>query len=345
MKVLVTGGAGYIGCVVTRELLQRGYSVRVLDKLYFGREPLKNLEGKIELVQGDIRNLNPSALEGIDAVIHLAALSNDPTAEYNPTANNEINTLGTKKLAEACIERKIWRFTFGSSASIYDRGLEGPDEIQDENAKVEPKAAYSVSKFEAEKELLKLAEKHENFIPVIFRKGTVYGYSPRMRYDLVVNTFVKNAMCANRLSVFCSGKGWRPLADVTDAAKAHILGIAAPAEKVRAQIFNVSYENYQILDLAHRTRYALGEMGINTNVDVDYSPDKIDRSYRISNKKIEEVLGFRHRVSVEQSVQDMVKKIKENHQDDFGNPVYYNIRWMELLKNMEDRIKAMGSVF
>lgn len=352
MKVLVTGGCGYIGSVVVFELLQKGYPVRISDKLYFGKEHLEKsgYGSRIEFVQGDIRTFDEKILNDISSVIHLAGFSNDPTAEFNPIANMEMNREGTRILAEACIKKGINRFIYASSASIYDRGLRGNEELLDENSKVEPIAAYSESKYLGEKVLLELVEKNKEFCPVILRQGTVYGQSPRMRYDLVVNTMVKSAFVKGRINVLCRGMQWRPLVDVRDVAMAHISCLEAKTEDVKQEVFNVAYGNFQILDLAHRVKEAL--KGIQSaEVDVDYSEGRLDRSYRVSNQKLEERLGFRYRVSVEESARNMGQKIKEyldkgNEISKLESPIYYNIKWMEHLVEMENKIKEMGgSVF
>jgi nucleoside-diphosphate-sugar epimerase len=342
-KILVTGGGGYIGVVLAEELLNKGYAVKILDTFYWGFRPIKHLKDKIEIIQADIRDVEKEVLKDVSAVIHQAGLSNDPMAEFNPKANFEINTEATKKFAKLCKENGIKRFTFASSASIYDRGLLAEDFLQDEETKVIPKAAYSVSKYKAERELLKLAD--SSFCPVIFRQGTVYGFSPRMRYDLVVNTMLKNALLFNKLDVFCGGEQWRPLVDVGDVAQAHIIAIEAPKDKVCGQIFNLIYKNYRILELAHWIRKALRETkGLNPEIEVDYSARK-DRSYRISGEKIKKVLGWEPKVSVEESVKDMIKKIEEYGYTDFMHPRYYNIEWMELLNEIGQLQKRVKRIF
>lgn len=342
-KVLVTGGGGYIGIILAEELLDKGYAVRLLDTFYWGMEPIKHIRDKVEVVQADIRDVGKEVLKGVSAVIHQAGLSNDPMAEFNPEANFEINTQATKRFAQLCKEVGIKRFTFASSGSIYDKGLLAEDVLQDENSKVEPKAAYSLSKYKAEKELLKLADK--NFCPVIFRQGTVYGFSPRMRYDLVVNTMLKTALMTNKIIVFCGGEQWRPLIDVRDVAQAHIFGIEAEEGKVSGQIFNLIYKNYRILELAHWVRKALREIkGLNPEIEVDYSPRK-DRSYRISGEKIKKVLGWEPKISVEESLKDMIKKIEEYGYTDYMNPRYYNIEWMKLLNEVAELQKRVKRIF
>ncbi len=339
--ILVTGGAGYIGCVLVAELLAKGEAVRVLDKLYFGEEGLKSVRDKIELVQGDVRHLDPKWLDGIDSVIHLAGLSNDPTAEFNPKANHEMNTVATGILAKACKERGIKRFTFASTCSIYDRGLFAEDVLYDENSEVAPRAAYAVSNYEAEKILLDMCD--DKFCPVILRQGTVYGFSPRMRYDLVVNTFLKDALTKRVLTVYCGGEMWRPLVDVSDVAKAHICCVESPEEKVKGQIFNLSFKNYRILELAHWVREALKDR-MKLDIQVDYSHFKT-RSYRVSAQKIETILGFKPAVPVKESVENMVEKVLAYGFVDYMNPRYYNIEWMTLLAQMEQTLAKIGSVF
>jgi nucleoside-diphosphate-sugar epimerase len=339
--ILVTGGAGYLGCVLVRELLNKGEAVRVFDKLFFGDEGLDEVRDKIELIQGDLRYFDEAILDGIDSVIHLAGLSNDPTAEYNPKANHEMNTVATESLATTCKRRGVKRFVFASTCSIYDKGLYAEDFLLDETSEVAPRAAYAVSNYEAERILLAMAD--ETFCPVILRKGTLYGFSPRMRYDLVVNTFVKDALMNGALKVFCGGEMWRPLVDVTDAAKAYICCVEAPEHKVRGQVFNLVYKNYRILELAHWVREAFKPIRT-LEIEVDYSHYRA-RSYRVSGQKIETVLGFKPTVAIKESVERMVQTIQRSGHMDFLNPKYYNIQWLTLLCEMEATLKRIGSVF
>ena len=339
--ILVTGGAGYIGCVLVRELLNKGETVRVFDKLFFGEEGLADFRDRIEVVHGDVRAIDEESFAGVDAVIHLAGLSNDPTAEYNPRANYEMNMIATERLARMSKKLGVKRFTFASTCSIYDKGLFSEDLLLDETAEVAPRAAYAVSNYDAEKILLQMAD--NDFCPVILRQGTVYGYSPRMRYDLVVNTFVKDAFSKGFLTVFGGGEMWRPLVDVLDVAKAHICAIEAAEDKVNGEIFNLSHKNYRILELAHWVKDALSDTK-EVAINVDYSPLK-GRSYRVSTAKIDAQLGFRAGISVRESVTDMVKQIHAHSQTDFLNPVYYNTQWMTMLDRMEKTIRQVGSVF
>jgi nucleoside-diphosphate-sugar epimerase len=255
-----------------------------------------------------------------------------------------MNTAATEKLAQLCVEMGVRRYVFASSASIYDvgEGNEAKDMLLDETAVVDPKAAYSRSKYEAERILLNLCS--ADFCPVILRKGTIYGFSPRMRYDLVVNTFVSGVLSKGHLTIFYGGEMWRPMVDIRDVAKAYLAAIQAPEDKVRGQIFNVVNRNYRISELAFRIREGLHQVGVPAEIRADYRYKGV-RNYRISGKKMEQTLDFRPTVSIEESVVDMVEKIRKYGYTDFDNPRYYNIRWMKLLEEIDKVIKVTGSVF
>lgn len=343
-KVLLVGGAGYVGSVLAEELLERGYAVRVLDRLYYGEEGLAGIRDRVELVVHDMRVVGPEVLEGVNAVINVGGLSNDPTAEYNPRANQEMNVDATRTLAELCKKTGVRRYVFASSCSIYDRGVgdHEKDVLQDETSEVSPQAAYSRSKYDAERALLNLAD--ADFCPVILRKGTIFGFSRRMRYDLVVNTFVKDALYRGVLTMHYGGEMWRPLVDVRDAARAYIACLEAPEAKVHSQIFNVTLHNIRISELALRVQRALRELDIKTDLRPDYGYKGV-RSYRVSAQKIERELGMRPRVTIEESVANLVEKVQHFGFTDYDNPRYYNIRWMRLLEEAAKVIQVTGSVF
>lgn len=337
-KILVTGGCGYIGSVLVPMLVNRGYQVRVFDKLYFGEEPLKMVWDKIELIPGDVRNFDAAILNGIDGVIHLGSLSNDPTAAFDPDATRTINFEGSIRLAKACKERGIEKFTFASTCAVYGFFMDG---VADEAFPTNTQSDYAQSKLDTDIKLQEMAD--GKFCPVILRQATVFGLSPRMRWDLVINAFAMHAFKTGRLDVWFGGEAWRPLVHVRDTAEAHIRCLEAEPDKVRGQIFNLVYKNYRILELAHRVRKALAEMGIKVEVDVNY--DQVDnRSYRTKGEKITKVLGFSPSVSVEDSVKEIVGVLREGRNRDFDNPIYYNMRWMKLLVEIEDRLKKTGKV-
>jgi nucleoside-diphosphate-sugar epimerase len=336
--VLVTGGAGYIGSVLTERLVERGYNVRVVDRLYWGEEPLARVNERIELVPADVRDLPASALDGVDGVIHLAGLSNDPTAEYDPHANWQMNALATEALGRACIERGVERLVFASSCSLYD-GL--PPGMHDETAEIRPRGAYAESKRYAEERLLDLAD--EGLCPVLLRNGTVYGHSPRMRFDLVVNTFVKDALVHERLELHGGGWMWRPLVDVRDCSDAMIAALEAPAQLVEGEIFNVLHSNYQIRELAMLVAGSVQLLGRPVVLEEVPLPE-LTRDYECANVKLAQVLGFIPSRSVVEAVADLLSRIDVGDRTMLSDPRHYNIRWLELLNEVQPRILDFGSV-
>ena len=342
-KVVVVGGGGYVGCVLVEELLAMGFSVRVVDRMFFGREPAAGFLDRVELAETDMRDFDESCVEDAGAVINLGGLSNDPTAEFNPRANHELNTEASIRVAEVAKKAGVPRLIFASSCSIYDRGVgdDARDVLLDEESPVEPKAAYATSKLAAEKAILPLAS--DKFTPIVFRKGTVFGFSPRMRYDLVVNTFVKDALSKGAITVHYGGAMWRPLIDVRDVARGYVIGLQAPAAAVSGQIFNLVGGNFRISELALRTQVALTELGVETKVDVDFGYRAV-RSYRVSGEKALRVLNFSPRVTVEESVGLMVAEIRARGYTDFSHPRYYNIEWMKLLEHTVEIVGKYGYV-
>ena len=340
MRVLVTGGAGYIGVELVRLLLARGDDAVVVDRLYFGADPLAEFGDRVRIIQADVRDFERAWLDGVDGVSHLAGLSNDPTAEYNPEANWQMNALATERLAQECAAAGVPRLVFGSSASLYD-GI-GPG-MFDEETNVEPRGAYSRSKHYGEGALLAAAG--AEFSPVILRQGTVYGYSPRMRFDLVVNTFVKDALLYRTLFLHGGGWQWRPLVDVRDVAAAHVAALIAPRERVHAQIFNVMQENYQVRQLAMLVAGSLALTGRPVEL-VDAPLPPIVRDYRCSNLKLTQALGSPHPgITVLESIDDMLKRLPIERYAEFAHPRHYNIAWMTLLEGTHASQRPFGSIY
>jgi len=307
--------------------------------LYFGAEPLAEFGDRIRLIQGDVRAFDPAWLDGVQAVSHLAGLSNDPTAEYNPEANWQMNAVATERLAAVCIAARTERFVFGSSASLYD-GL-GPG-MFDETTSVSPRGAYSLSKKYGEDALL--ASAGARFSPVILRQGTVYGYSPRMRFDLVVNTFVKDAMLYRKLFLHGGGWQWRPLVDVRDVARAHALALVASREQVSGQIFNVMQENYQVRQLAMLVAGSLALVGKRVDL-VDAPLPPLVRDYRCSNLKLTQALEFTPQITVLESIDDMLRRLPIERYAEFAHPRHYNIAWMTLLESAHGSQRAFDSIY
>jgi nucleoside-diphosphate-sugar epimerase len=329
LRVLVTGGAGYIGSVLTRKLLDRGHQVRVLDRLYWGLAPISDVLPQIEVVHADVRDVKDEWFRGVDGIVHLAGLSNDPTANFDPQANWEMNAEATNALAQAARRNGVERFVFGSSCSLYDGLPDGA--TYDEEAPIAPRGPYAESKRYGEQKLQEMAG--DDFCPVVLRQGTVFGWSPRMRLDLVVNTFVKDALANGKLLLHGGGWMWRPLVDVTDAAAAQIASLEAPAADVRGEIINVVQANYQVRELAMLVAGSVGLVQGHVQLETAPEPPLI-RNYRCSNQKLVQLLGFTPRRTVLESVDHMVGEFTKIAKPDFAHPRYYNIDWMLLLNEV-----------
>lgn len=336
--ILVAGGAGYIGCVLVPRLLERGYKVKILDRLYFGEEALADFRDRVEMVVADVRDIPDSAFDGVDGVINLSGLSNDPTAEFDPEANWQMNAIATETLGQKCVERGIERYVFASSCSLYD-GM--PPGMHDETADIKSRAAYATSKRYGEEALLKLAD--QGLTPVLLRNGTVYGYSPRMRFDLVVNTFVKDALLNGKLMLHGGGWMWRPLVDVRDVADSQIAAYEAPADKVRGEIFNVLHSNYQIRELAMLVAGTVQLTGRKVSLEEVPAP-KLTRDYECSNAKLSTTLGFIPRHSVLEAATDLVERFENADKSRLTDPRHYNIRWLELMNELKPKLERFESV-
>ncbi|MBI1935162.1 aminotransferase class I/II-fold pyridoxal phosphate-dependent enzyme [Candidatus Woesearchaeota archaeon] len=329
-KVLVTGGAGYIGCVLAKKLLDKGYEVRIFDSLFFGEEPVKDMlqNPKFELVRGDLRNLEKfqGLLDGVDSVMHLASLSNDPSCEIDPQDTMDINYESSLKLAETCKKSRIRRFIFSSSCSVYGAR---DDLILDEQSEKAPVSLYAKSKIDFENKLLEMTDK--DFSPTILRNGTVFGLSPRMRFDLVVNLMTKYAIAKNKIFIVGGGLNWRPLIHVEDVADAFILCLESPLGLVEGEIFNVGANelNFQVKDVAAIVKKTI------PSVEVEYAPsDKDSRSYRVCFDKIINVLGFRAKKTVEDGVAEIAAAIRNGSLNDLESTRYVNLKKLMELRSI-----------
>ena len=328
MNVLVVGGAGYVGSVLVRELLAKGHAVGVYDSLLFGKEGLTAVQSHIQLKIGDIRQITSSELEGFDAVINLGGISSDPTAEFKPNLTYEMNVVGAVRIARMCKEVGIRRYLFASSCSVYDAQSvdDQSDVLLDESSDIYPTSAYATSKLEAERQVSELAD--ESFQPVFLRKGTIYGFSTRMRYDLVINTLLKDVLACGYMTIHSGGEMWRPVLEIRDAAKAYIVCLEAEDSAVQSQVFNVVFENYRVCEMALRIRETFRELGTFSDIRAEYTQKKV-RSYRVSGHQMEERLGFRPQISIEDSVTRMIAKIAAHGMKDYGHSRHYNTRWLE----------------
>lgn len=247
MRVLVTGHNGYIGSVMVRVLQEAGHTVVGLDTYYYADCTLGEPDTYIEAIRKDIRDVEPDDLAGFDAVVHLAALSNDPLGELEPEWTYDINYRASVKLAKMAKEAGLQRFLFSSSCSMYGAA---EDDVLTEEAPLRPLTHYSVSKVRTEEGLAKLAD--QDFSPVFLRNGTAYGISPRLRFDLVLNNLVGWAYTTGQVLIMSDGTPWRPIVHVEDISQAFAAVLAAPREVIHCQAFNVGVngENYQVRQMA-----------------------------------------------------------------------------------------------
>jgi nucleoside-diphosphate-sugar epimerase len=283
MKVLLTGHHGYIGSVTASVLRAAGHDVVGLDTLFYEGCDLRPEANGVPLLRLDVRDVEARHLAGFDAVVHLAALSNDPLGELSPTLTSAINFEATVGLARAAKDAGVGRFVFASSCSMYGAGS---DDAVTEEAPLKPLSAYAESKVRSEEALAGLAD--SSFSPVFMRNATAYGVSPRMRVDLVLNNLVAWAFTTGAVKIMSDGTPWRPLVHIEDIARATAAILAAPREVVHAQAFNVGAdsENYQVRDLAEIVRETVGDCAIEYAGSGDPDP----RSYRVAFSKLRRAL-------------------------------------------------------
>jgi nucleoside-diphosphate-sugar epimerase len=282
MKVLLTGHNGYIGSVMSAKLQEAGHDVVGLDTNFFANCNL-GVPPQILEIKKDIRDVTMSDLEGFDAIIHLAALSNDPMGEINSSLTYDINLYATLKMAEKAKAAGVDRFIYASSCSVYGAG--DGDEVLNEDSPLAPITHYAMSKAFAEEGLARLADK--SFSPVFMRNATIHGYSPRMRTDLVLNTMVAHAYATGAITVMGDGMLWRPIVHVEDVCNAFILALEAPREVVHNRAFNVGSMNYRVNEIAEAVS---GVSGCKIN---HANGGKDARSYRVGFEKAAAELGFR----------------------------------------------------
>ena len=303
MKVLVTGGAGYIGSVLVRQLLNKGYNVRALDSLKFGGDALYDvmLHPNFEFQKGDVRNAEDvaKAIEGIDGIAHLAAIVGDPACKKFSEEANETNWDGSVALFEAAEKAGIKRFVFASTCSNYGK-MPDPNSFVVETSELNPVSLYAELKVKFEKYLLE-ERKDAKICSTALRFSTVYGFSPRIRFDLTVNEFTRNAAVHGEQEIW-GPQFWRPYCHVDDLARAVILVLESPEEKVKANVFNVgsTEENYNKGMIIEEVCKVVPNVKVNF---VDSSEDP--RDYRVNFDKIKNELGF----TITKTVPDGVKEI------------------------------------
>lgn len=285
MNVLVTGDRGYIGGVLVKMLLERGYKVTGLDIDYYGENQLYRLDYSYPMVTKDIRDIALEDVQGFDAIIHLAGLSNDPLGALDPRLTEEINYEATIKLAVLAKEAKVKRFIYSSSQSMYGVST-NEEELDEENSEKNPVTVYAKTKWQAELKLRELG--NDEFIVVAFRPSTVFGASPRLRCDIVYNNLVGCAYTTGKIEIKSDGTPWRPVVHIKDVSSAFIAGLVAPQELVTNQSFNVGIPNgnFTVRDLGEAAQQVV--KGSELIFTGEHGSDS--RTYRVSFKKILSVL-------------------------------------------------------
>ena len=326
-RVLVTGGAGFIGAVLLPKLLQQGYQVTVLDLCLFGESVLETVRDREELilVKGDLRNADTvrKALDGCDAVIHLACISNDPSFELDPQLGRSINYDAFGPLVEMAKSAGVRRFIYASSSSVY--GVKEEENVTEDLA-LEPLTDYS--KYKALCEDILRRHQGPDFTTVTIRPATVCGYSPRMRLDLSVNILTNHAVNTGRIRLF-GGDQRRPNIHIEDMADLYVDLLARRPEEIAGRIWNAGYSNYRMREIAECVRKTVPR----DDIEIATEPTDDMRSYHISSQKIQEDIGFRPRRGIDDAVRDLVDAFAAgripNPMDDIR---YYNIRTMQALK-------------
>jgi len=330
--ILVTGGAGYIGSTLVRLLLERGYYVRVIDRFFFGPESLKDVWDKIEPIKADIRDVRQEVFKGAYAVFDLAALSNDPAGELDPQKTLDINYLGRVRVAHLAKRAGVKRYVLASSCSVY--GFQ--DDWLDENSPVNPLTTYAEANILAERGVLPLAD--EDFIVTALRQATVFGYSYRMRFDLVVNDMTGSLFSKGKVVMISDGEPWRPFVHVKDTARAFIEVMEADADKVNGEVFNVGDNslNIQIKDIAKTVGKVLGREG---DIEIGGVPD--NRSYKVKFDKINKVLGYKTQYSLEDGIQEIWDALQKGVIS-YDDPKTRTVHWYRHLLEAKKIVEEYG---
>ncbi len=318
--VLVTGGAGYVGSALVPALLARGYRVTVLDLYLYGTEVFAEHRGPaLREIVGDIRDPEVVgwALEGVDAVIHLACISNDPSYDLDPALGRSINYDAFRPLVRAAKAAGVQRFVYASSSSVY--GVKAERDVH-EDLPLEPLTDYS--KYKALCEEILAEERVPGFTTVTVRPSTVCGWSPRLRLDLVVNILAAHAWHNRKIQVF-GGDQMRPNLHIADMVGVYLDLLDQPAEAIDGDVFNAGYENRTVNELASLVRDTVGGP-----IDIEVVPTDDNRSYHVSSAKMRRVLGFVPRFTIEDAVRDLCQAFAAGKVGAMNDPQYHNIQRM-----------------
>ncbi|HWY54528.1 MAG TPA: SDR family oxidoreductase [Terriglobales bacterium] len=328
MKILIAGGAGYVGSVLVPKLLDRGYEVDVLDLFWFGN----HLPSETGIIHKDIFDITVPDLEQYQQVVFLAGLSNDPMAEYSPSENFIFNAAAPAYLAYVAKKAKVKRYVYASSCSVYGYTV---NELFDETRPVSSFYPYGISKLQGEQAAMNLMD--DEFSVISLRKGTISGYSPRMRLDLIINTMFKNGV-RNREITVNNPSIWRPIMSIEDATNAYVRAIEA-SQKISG-IFNIASGNYTVGEVGDLVKMAIEEeLGIRVHLAINHKTDF--RNYKVSIEKAENVLSFHPNHNVKAIVKNLIEHMDEFK--DWDNPQYYNIETLKLL-SANNGLRALAEV-
>lgn len=322
-NIFITGGAGYVGAILTPKLLNKGYNVTVLDLMIYGEDVLPN-HPNLKKVKGDIRDqeLLKKILPGQDAVIHLACISNDPSFELNPSLGKSINLDAFEPLVKISKESGVKRFIYASSSSVY--GIKDTPNVT-EDMPLEPLTDYS--KFKAQCEVILEKYRSPEFTTFTVRPATVCGYSPRLRLDLTVNILTNLAINKGTITVF-GGEQKRPNIHIEDMTDLYCLLLELPAEKISGKILNAGYENHTVSEIAGMVKHIVGDQ-----VNIVTTPTNDHRSYHISSEKIKKELGFEAKHTLEEAVADLKREFEAGHiPNSFDDPKYFNVKLMQMIE-------------
>jgi nucleoside-diphosphate-sugar epimerase len=317
MRIFVAGGAGYIGSALIPRLLDRGYDVTVVDLLWFGN----HLPPSVKVIQKDVFELHKDDLRGYDQVIFLAGLSNDPMAEFSPATNFISNAAAPAYMAYIAKLQDVRRFIYAGSCSVYGYTV---NELYDETSPAVSKFPYGISKLQGEQAVLQLSE--PGFSVICFRQGTVSGYSPRMRLDLIVNTMFKTAMSEGGITIN-NPSIWRPILSIEDACNAYVRAIEA-SEDISG-IFNIASGNFTVGETADAVKARL-EMKLTTQLKLTINNVQDIRNYKVSIDKAKNVLSFKPRHDLDSIIDNLLVNVDKFR--DFDNPGYYNVQVFQKLK-------------
>jgi len=325
-RVLVTGGAGYVGSALVPRLLAQGYVVTVLDLFLYGAVKLPSDNPNLTVIVGDIRDqaVIAKAVEGQDAVIHLACISNDPSFELDPLLSTTINMDAFEPLVDAAKAAGVKRFVYCSSSSVY-----GVSDLQNvtEETPLDPLTLYS--KYKAECEPILLERQGADFEVVVLRPATVCGYGPRCRLDLTVNILTNHAVNTRKITVF-GGSQLRPNLHIDDMCDVYLLLLTAPTSKIQGQTFNAGEQNLSVDDIAILVKGIVEKEFPGDPVEIDHSETNDLRSYHINSDKIASILGWRPRRTVETAVLDLCHAFREGLlPDSLHDDRYFNVRVLQ----------------